>query len=197
VALINTAGNVGSYPLAGRNAGIAARTPEEKTWPEDSVPSIYRAPNANIQSPGHQGLDLVEFKLNGELLSHLLGKKSDEGGGPLFGPEESAILQQCCVRGGSLRDAAELLTQHRKPSEGGASQARINGVIARQLRPSTHGLLLIYPIVPTDGRWPEDEKPFMGLAFSFPSSHTARAVDYRVNRVWQDTFQDDDYGDSD
>ena len=55
----------------------------------------------------------------------------------------------------------------------------------------------IYPVIPTDARWPDTEPPFMGLAFSFPSSHTARAVDYRVNRVWQDTFQDRDYADWD
>jgi hypothetical protein len=42
--------------------------------------------------------------------------------------------------------------------------------------------------------WPADE-PFMGLAFSFPSSDTARAVDYKVNKVWQATFRDEDYPD--
>jgi hypothetical protein len=79
--------------------------------------------------------------------------------------------------------------------EGETKRARINGEVARHLRPRTHGLLLIYPLVPTDNRWSVSEPPFMGLAFSFPSSHTARAVDYKVNKVWQATFHDEDYAD--
>jgi len=67
----------------------------------------------------------------------------------------------------------------------------------RQLRPKTQGLLLIYPLMPKGvAEWP-NESPFMGLAFSFPSSHTARAVDYKVNKVWQATFHDEDYADED
>jgi hypothetical protein len=96
----------------------------------------------------------------------------------------------------TLATAAERLTVLRKPpADGETKRARINGEVARHLRPRTHGLLLIYPIVPTENRWPVSEPPFMGLAFSFPSSHTARAVDYKVNKVWQATFHDEDYAD--
>ena len=71
----------------------------------------------------------------------------------------------------------------------------MRGEVARHLRPKTHGLLTIYPLLPKGVEdWPVDE-PFIGLAFSFPSSHTARAVDYKVNKVWQATFHDEDYAD--
>jgi hypothetical protein len=37
------------------------------------------------------------------------------------------------------------------------------------------------------------------LAFSFPASHTARAVNYKVGPVWLNQFalNDDDYADRD
>ena len=86
---------------------------------------------------------------------------------------------------------------NRPLGESETKRSRINGEVIRRLRPKTHGLLLIYPLVPKGNAWPEDQ-PFMGLAFSFPSSHTACAVDYKVNKIWQTTFpEDDDYGDVD
>ncbi len=198
VALVDTDGRAGTYDIAGCAAGKAERTPEEGSWPASVTPSLYRASNANIQSPAHQALDLAEFVVDQQLFEVLMAKRIDENGGPLLSHDEAELLRRCIDEGATLRQAAERLTQHRKPSDpdlGG--RARINGEVARQLRPSTHGLLLIYPVVPTGGRWPDHEPPFMGLAFSFPSSHTARAVDYMVNRVWQDTFQDRDYADWD
>lgn len=198
VALVDTDGKAGTYEIEGCTAGKAERTPEDGSWPAGTTPSLYRAPNANIQSPAHQALDLAEFVVDQQLFEMLMAKRTDENGGPLFSHDEAELLRRCIDEGATLRQAAERLTQHRKPSDPKAGgRARINGEVARQLRPSTHGLLLIYPVVPTEGRWPDHEPPFMGLAFSFPSSHTARAVDYRVNRVWQDTFQDRDYADWD
>jgi hypothetical protein len=88
------------------------------------------------------------------------------------------------------------LTIRRNPrGKGATGKQNVRGEVARQIRPKTHGLLTIYTLLPKDvGDWPSDE-PFMGLAFSFPSSHTARAVDYKVNKVWQATFHDEDYAD--
>lgn len=196
VALVNTDGNAGKFPLSGCNPGMAERKPEDGTWPTTGTPSLYATRNANIQSPAHQAIDLAELTLDDAMLSELLAKRAVEGGGPLFTPPEEAMLQQCCAEKTTLAVAAVRLTNLRKPPvEGETTRARINGEVARQLRPKTHGLLLIYPLVPTDNRWPISEPPFMGLAFSFPASHTARAVDYKVNKVWQATFQDDDYAD--
>jgi len=198
VALVNTANNARTYEIAGYPVGKAERKPEEGSWQSGLIPPLYRALNANIQSPEHQALDLAEFVINRQLFEALMAKRNDEAGSPIFDHDESEFLRRCVNDCSTLRQAAEYITQHRKQSgTNTGSPTRINGEVARQLRPETHGLLLIYPIVPTEGRWPKDRPPFMGLAFSFPSSHTARAVDYRVNRVWQDTFQDRDYADWD
>jgi hypothetical protein len=199
VALVNTRGDAGSVDLAGCQAGIAERKPDDnKPWESDQIPPIYSAGNSNIQSPSHQALDLAEIKFNQALLDQLLEKRIEENGSPLFDTDEATLLHRCLHENATLLQAAERLTLHRKPIESGENKStRINGEVVRQLRPRTHGLLLIYPIVPKGGKWPTDEPPFTGLAFSFPSSHTAKAVDYRVNRVWQDTFQDSDYADWD
>jgi hypothetical protein len=196
VALVNTHGDAGNISIAGCDAGMAERKPEDGSWPGAEVPRIYATRNANIQSPSHQALDLGEMKLDAAVLAQLLEKRTVETGPPLFKPEEEALLRKCSQEGATLAVAAEQMTVLRKPLVAGeAKRSRINGEVARNLRPKTHGLLLIYPVVPTDQRWPKAESPFMGLAFSFPSSHTARAVDYKVNKVWQSTFPDDDYED--
>lgn len=197
VAMVNTRGAARKFDVTGCNAGIAERTPEDDSWKMDRIPPLYAASNANIQSPSHQALDLAELILDENLLDGLLAKCTVEDGSPLFTQSEADLLKECCSQNCTLAVAAERLTMLRKPLvDGEAKRARINGEVARHLRPKTHGLLLIYPVVPTDGRWPETEPPFMGLAFSFPSSHTARSVEYRVNKVWQTTFQDEDYADA-
>jgi hypothetical protein len=127
-------------------------------------------------------------------LAALLEKRAVEGGSPVFNSDEAALLASW--RGRTLHEIALDLTARRHPrAEGATGKQSIRGDIARQLRPKTHGLLTIYSLLPKDvGNWPMDEV-FMGLAFSFPSSHTARAVDYKVNKVWQATFHDEDYAD--
>ena len=201
VALVNTRGEASTFPLAGCDAGLAQRKPEAGTWPSDKTPTLFVAPNANIQSPSHQSLDLEnpEMALTDKLLEELLAKRADEkSGGPLFTPGEEKELRECCEAKVTLGVAAERLTALRRPSgEDERKRSRVNGEVTRHLRPKTHGLLLIYPLVPKEVEWPR-EQPFMGLAFCFPSSHTARAVDYKVNKVWQTLFpEDEDYADRD
>jgi len=197
VVLVHTSGKAEKFEIPACSVGIAERGPEADSWENGTTPPIYRTRNANIQSPAHQALDLAHFTIDDALLDHLLAKKTDEDGSPLFDEEERRLLKSCHAEGLTLLQAAELITAHRNSLRNGAGQdKRIHGQVARNLRPSTHGLLLIYPIVPKERVWSQDE-PFMGLAFSFPSSHTARSVEYRVNRVWQDTFQDSDYADGD
>jgi hypothetical protein len=197
VALIDTKSDRVPLSIANCSVGPAERSPESGSWPADAIPTTYRTGNANIQSPSHQGLDLAEIALDQALLDHLLAKRTEQDGNQLFDSEESDLLRRCLAQGVTLREAAERLTSHRRAPSGDARGTKINGEVARNLRPATHGLLLIYLVVPPGERWPEDCDPFMGLAFSFPSSHTARAIEYRVNRVWQDTFQDSDYADGD
>jgi len=198
VALVNTGGKAAKFKLAGCDAGIAERKPEDGSWNAGGIPPLYATRNANIQSPSHQALDLEQITLNETILAGLLAKRAVEGGDALFSPAEMDILTKCYEEKTTLAVAAERLTAIRKTGAGGESgRSRINGEVARHLRPKTHGLLIIYPVVPTSGLWPSNEPPFMGLAFSFPSSDTARAVDYKVNKVWQETFHDEDYVDAD
>lgn len=198
VALVDTDGNAGTYNMSSCQVGMAERAPEEDSWPAGTIPSLYRTANANIQSPEHQALDLGEFKLDEQLFDLLMSKRNEESEHRLWTQAEMDILRRCVERKSTLRMAAEHITEHRHPaSSNSRAKVRINGVVARQLRPSSHGLMLIYPLVPTDDRWPEGHPPFIGLGLSFPSSHTAKAVEYRVNTVWQNTFQDSDYVDED
>lgn len=194
VALVNKKSAVEVCDLADLTVGLTTRTPENGSWPGGSRPPQFVAPNANIQDPAHHTLDLNGWTLDDATLSSLLEKRSADGGAPVFDPSEAALLASW--RGRTLHDIALDLTARRHPPNDGAkSRQSVRGEIARQLRPKTHGLLTIYPLLPKGvADWPADE-PFMGLAFSFPSSHTARAVDYKVNRVWQEAFRDEDYAD--
>lgn len=197
VALINkqTASEAEKCEVHNLRVGVTTRTPETDTWPNGPKPPIlFRAPNSNIQDPAHHTLDLMSWRLDDATLSDLLAKRAVEGGGPVFPPDEADLLASWLGR--TLHEIAYDLTARRHPrAEGSTGKQSVRGEIARQLRPKTHGLLTIYPLMPKGvSNWQTDE-PFMGLAFSFPSSHTARAVDYKVNKVWQATFQDDDYAD--
>jgi hypothetical protein len=197
VALLNNRKAARSETLGGCQIGLTSRTPEGDGLLKDGR---YATRNSNIQSPAHQALDLREILLDEAKLAALLAKRAVMGGRLLFNSEEESLLRQCCSEGTTLAVAAERLTSLRQPAKDEASKsASINGEVARNLRPKTHGLLLIYPLVPLvkgDIEHWKDRPPFMGLAFSFPSSDTARSVEYRVNRVWQTMFRDDeDYED--
>lgn len=196
VALIHkkTATGAEQCDLSDLRVGVTTRTPEADTWAKGSKPLLFRAPNSNIQDPAHHTLDLMTWKLDDATLAALLEKRAVEGGGPVFDPDEAALLASW--QGRTLHEVALDLTARRHPpSEGAVGKQNIRGEVARHLRPKTHGLLTIYPLLPKGVEdWPLNE-PFIGLAFSFPSSHTARAVDYKVNKVWQTTFHDEDYAD--
>ncbi len=196
VALIHkqTAPETEKFDLSDLRVGVTTRAPENNSWPKGSKPLLFRALKSNIQVPEHHTLDLATWKLDDATLLALLEKRVDKEGGPVFDANEAALLESW--RGRTLHEIALELTMRRHPrGEGTKEKQNVRGEIARQLRPKTHGLLTIYTLLPIDvENWSLDE-PFMGVVFSFPSSHTARAVDYKVNKVWQVTFQDEDYAD--
>ena len=202
VALVDTDGSVARVPLGGCLVGPAERAPEKGGWDSESIPAVYATQNANIQSPGHQALDLAQIVVSSKIFEELVAKRVILGGGRLFCPEEVEIIRGCRDEGGTLALAAERITAFRKAASstnGGEKigSAKINGEVARQVRPGSHGLVLIYLLVPTGKRWPKTREPFVGLAVSFPSSHTAKAVTYSVNKVWQTMLRDGDYEDAD
>ena len=58
----------------------------------------------------------------------------------------------------------------------------------RQVRSKEKGLMLIYPLNPSEF---DMTTPFMGLFFSFPASDTASPIGYKVNNIyWQEEFGD-------
>lgn len=61
------------------------------------------------------------------------------------------------------------------------------GVACRGVRPATRGVLLLYPLDPTQAQQGVPAgKPFVGFALSFPGSDRAKPVDYQVAKdVWQ------------
>ena len=204
VALIGRTGDGSSFQLGGYDGTCSERsvegadTPPPVGWREPetesaSDPGLFATTKANIQSPTHQSLDLTDLLLDAVTLAELLQKREGRDGPALFNPQEQEILRQCSGAGQSLHAAALALTRLRYLPEEGETMRELktpHGAVAREVRPAKHGLLLIYPLVPKGRDWPTHEKPFIGLAFSFPSSHTARAVDYKVNKFWRDEDED-------
>ncbi len=84
----------------------------------------------------------------------------------------------------------------RKATAGGAGKAPVakeqpdipSPTSIRLHRPRTRGLLLIYPIDPDASCWDHYAEPVIGLAISFPSNPDARAIDYVVNKVYEDEY---------
>ncbi len=187
--------------IAGHRIGLVRRTPESQTA------SSWALRKANILSPEDESLDLRGTKLTAELAAELAVK-------PALRMDAQFLLRNV---DNDLHQVAVLLTRKRIEEDpqrwrGKADTERPNGRIVRELRPKSHGLLLIYPlrqpdVVPMDkelGR-PEEKTgldpnstPAIGLALSFPTSETAVRVEYRVGKVWLAQMQDDEaYGDDD
>lgn len=175
--------------LAGLTVGLVERTGE-------ATGTVFATTKANIQSPADQALDLRQWVLNDETLAWLLAKQTGEG--PLFDAAEVKLLEGLAARAATLHEAGLALSALRGRPEGAAAAALPdfpNGRIARELRPVTHGLLLVYAIAPAGQTVAETEPPYLGLAFSFPTSHTARAVAYEANKRLIEELRDGDYDD--
>ena len=65
----------------------------------------------------------------------------------------------------------------------GASEDSL-GPSIRHARPSTRGLLLIYPLDPSKAGLGAGNRPIIGLAVSFPYSSSLDAIDYRINNTY-------------
>jgi hypothetical protein len=63
---------------------------------------------------------------------------------------------------------------------------------AREFRPITNGLLLLYPLDAKHAGLGDSVKPIIGIAVSFPKSQTAREITYTVNNVFTRRGGDDD-----
>jgi Z1 domain len=90
----------------------------------------------------------------------------------------------------SLQEEIIHITEQRKREAGkpeGKSRTP-DGKVIREKRNSRNGLLLLYPL---DPKAINAEIPIIGFGISFPSSNSARSVEYKVNNVyWEQEFID-------
>lgn len=187
--------------FAGQSVGLVVRSPASQTAAD------YALRKANILSPRDESLDLSAITLDPSLAAQLIVK-------PALAPDKDFLLNEATrTPPRDLRSVALALTRDRAENDlesvGQKSESDIpNGHIVRELRPKTHGLLLIYPLQQPD-EVPKVEKagvlispaektgldpagvPIIGLALSFPDSETATRVEYQVNKKWNTALQED------
>ena len=84
------------------------------------------------------------------------------------------------IRNEIMKETRELRKKSGKPI---SSSNTPNGKIIREKRFSSNGLLLLYPLDPTDI---DSEIPIIGFAISFPSSNTAQTIEYKVNEIYSE-----------
>lgn len=194
--------------FAGHRIGLLRRNPASQTAHD------YALRKANILSPRDESLDLADFALSPSLAAALTHKPG------LTAEERAWLLDQGTVSPSRLLPEVALALARRRAAEelGAATPAPIpdlpSGVVVRELRPKTHGLLLLYPLVQPD-RVPEVKKngvvvapaekidldpagpPVIGLALSFPSSESAARVEYQVSKRWNSALVEGDDSDDD
>lgn len=189
VALVSNtlAGPELEWELAGHKVGLTERAGDA----EALAKGRYSTTKANIQSPSHQAFDLAALLLDDTHLDELLAKRMPAlvgVGRPLFDAADETVLRGHV--GQKLDKVALALTRDRAHRANKAEPAEPNGVVIRQLRSATRGLLLLYALTPKDPRISKGEPPYLGLVFSFPSSHNARQLPYRVGPVMLQQLRD-------
>lgn len=202
VVLLSSQSAAQQRRIAGIEAGLIQRSPEKLSkdpvrFNHDPGARTYALNKANIQSPGDEGLDFVGQPFTQEWYESICDK-------PGLGPVDLAYLQEQANRGADADKVALGLTliwqqtdpPKLRPAKDGTTITRANGRVLRLLRRKSHGLLLVYPLLPPEQVGADTSgPPIIGLALSFPTSDTAESVEYVVNRVWgnDDPFRDADF----
>lgn len=202
VALLSSQSAARQRRIADVNVGLIQRSPEKLSkdpdrFNHDPAAKSYALNKANLQSPGDEGLDFIERAFDEEWFESICAK-------PGFSSADLEHLQAQARRGPDAYQVALGLTLRwqqtdppiLRPSKDGATTTRPNGRVLRLLRRKSHGLLLVYPLLPPEevGADPGGP-PIIGVALSFPTSDTAESVEYVVNSVWgnDDPFRDADF----
>lgn len=176
--------------------GLIVRTPEDQTG------AAWTLIKSNILSPADEERDFVDGqKFDLDWFVAVADK-------PELSRDLGWLRQQV---GRDADDVALELTLRwqqteppriKKPLKGETKRA--NGRVLRALRRRTHGLLLIYPVLPPKivpkkemreavptGLDPAGD-PIIGVALSFPTSDTVIGVEYRVGKLWFEQMREDD-----
>jgi len=189
VALVSNtlAGLELEWEVAGCKVGLTERAGDAT----ELAKGLFSTSNANIQSPSHLALDLAALPLDEIRLGELLAKCMPAlagAGRPLFDAGDEAVLR---AHNGQMLDKVALaLTLDRARRANRAMPNEPNKMVISQLRPATRGLLLLYALTPKVPHISKVEPPYLGLVFSFPSSHTARRLPYRVGPVMLQQLRD-------
>jgi hypothetical protein len=200
VALVsNTQAAAQRRTVAGHpGIGLIERTPESQTA------SAWTLIKSNVLNPADEARDFVDgqkFDLDWFVavadkaeLSRDVGWLQDQ-----VGRDADDVALELTLRWQQTEPP-----RIKKPLKGETKRA--NGRVLRALRRRTHGLLLIYPVLPPV-EVPAKEKemrpavptgldpagdPIIGVALSFPTSDTVIGVEYRVNKVWDAELREDD-----
>ncbi|MEO5716396.1 MAG: Z1 domain-containing protein [Luteolibacter sp.] len=192
--------------IAGFEVGLMVRNPESQTG------STYRLNKSAILSPADESRDFTDRDFDRNWFDAICGKTVLDDDIEWLG-EQADLKRKADVVAKELTNRWLEAGKIRKPKAG--FYDRPHGWVLRVLRPRERGLLLIYPLLPPREIKPldeskdrkarpheltgleEDSTPIIGVALSFPSSHTALGCEYRVNRVWQAEIEDDERYDDD
>jgi Z1 domain len=130
---------------------------------------------------------LVKRELTGD------GSNSRYSIGRLVSPRDEAIDLSPEEYDQALRETKKRWKE--KPGRAINEPELPSGMVIREVRPATRGLLLLYLLI-SDSKISSDLKiPIVGLAISFPKSErgAASAVEYMVNETyWQQVLEEDE-----
>jgi hypothetical protein len=134
------------------------------------------------------GVDLVERKPKKDRRSGLIATDAYTIGQILSPGDEWLDLDEAELEI-AREDTGRRFEEGEIRTKSGAAP-EIDGTGARHARPSSRGLLLLYPLDPAvpreDGLELDLDEPLIGYYLSFPSSATSEPVKYHVNNVfWQ------------
>lgn len=159
----------------------------------DTAKRYYELPNSNVLNPPDQGIDLEGVELDKAWIQQLLAKRAFSEENPI----ERAVIQSAAGR--PALDVALEISLLRYEAEKKANRVRVNqqppsrpvGAVIRDMRKTSHGLLLLYPLDAADAEFAAEPKSIVTCALSFPTSATAVPIEYQVNEVYRQLHLDD------
>jgi hypothetical protein len=189
VALLSANGGV-----ADTVAGLSVNLVRRKNVAEgsDKAKGLYVLPNSNVLNPPDQAIDLEGMTLDAAWVQHLMTKRA-------FG--ESMLLEREVLKQAVGREALDVaqqisLLRYESDKQSGRIRAtqqppeRPFGAVVRDMRRTSHGLLLLYPLDAGDVGFTAEPKSIMTCVLSFPTSATAVPIEYQVNEVYRQLHLD-------
>lgn len=175
-------------------AGLGLNLVKRKNVAEgsDKVRGLYVLSNSNVLNPPDQAIDLEGMKLDAVWVQHLLTKRA-------FGVDmllEREVIEQAVGR--DALDVAQQISLLRYAADKKAGRIRATqqpperpfGAVVRDMRRTSHGLLLLYPLDAAAVEFAAEPRSIMTCVLSFPTSATAVPIEYQVNEVYRQLHLD-------